>query len=714
MFGRYKYTPQVDMRDCGVAALATVAKHFGSVFSIAHLRELAKTDREGTTALGLVKAAEALNFDTRVLQADMTLFDMDDVPYPFIAHVNKDGKLLHYYVVYASKKDKLIIADPDPDVGVIKMSKERFASEWTGVSIFLAPSVNYKVQKGDENSLWHFLPLLYKQKGLITNIIMASFLVTVINIAGSYYLQSIIDEYVLNQMVSTLSIVSIGLVVTYLLQQVMSYSQTYLLTVFGQRLAIDVILSYIRHIFELPMQFFATRRTGEILSRFTDANAIIDALASTMLSIFLDMSIVITVGLFLFFQNATLFLFTLVSIPIYSLIVLIFVKPFQKMNAQVMQSNALLNSAIIEDVNGIETLKSLTSEIVSYQKIDREFVRYLTCSFKRDRYEAIQMSLKQGLKLCLTVGVLYAGSRLVMADKLSLGQLITYNTLLAYFTNPLENMINLQTKIQQARVANHRLNEVYLVDSEFNGERMINDLGLIEGITLDKVSYKYGFGREVLKEIDLKIEAGEKVAFVGASGCGKTTLAKLLVHYFEASNGTIKINQLDINLIDKRLLRQKINYVPQQPYIFTGSIMANLTLGARPDITPQDIFRACDIAAIREDIEAMSMGYQTELTDGSGISGGQKQRIALARALLTSPDVLILDEATSSLDLFTEKRVIDQLMSLDQTIIFVAHRLSIADRADKIIVMDKGEIIESGSHETLLALNKQYKQMFNL
>ena len=714
MLKRYRYTPQVDTRDCGVAALATVAKHYGSDFSLAHLRELAKTDREGTTALGIVKAAQALNFETRVLQADMTLFDLAEIPYPFIAHVTKDNKLLHYYVVYGAKKDNLIIGDPDPTVGVVKMAKEKFSAEWTGVAIFLSPAANYQVEKDEKSSLLSFLPLLTKQKGLIFNIVMAALLVTVINIAGSYYLQSIIDEYVPNQMKSTLGIISIGLIITYSLQQIMSYAQTNLLNILGQRLAIDVILSYIRHIFELPMTFFATRQTGEILSRFTDANAIIDALASTILSVFLDVTIVMIVGTFLLFQNSHLFLLTILSLPLYALLVTLFIKPFQKMNAVVMQHNAVLSSSIIEDVNGIETIKSLTSEAVSYQKIDREFVAYLKASFKRERYEAIQTAFKQTQKLILNVLILAIGARLVMQDKLSLGQLITYNTLLAYFTTPLENIINLQTKIQQARVANHRLNEVYLVDSEFASEKLITTLDQIQTLSLAQVSYKYGFGRDTLREVTITVHAGEKLALTGVSGSGKTTLAKLLAHFFEPSQGVIKVNHQDIKQIDKKILRQKINYIPQQPYIFTGSILENLTLGAKPDVTHQEIMAACDIAQIRADIEAMPMSYQTQLTDGTGISGGQKQRIALARALLTRADVLILDEATSSLDVFTEKKVIDNLMQLDQTIIFVAHRLAIAAKCDRTIVLDQGQIVEAGSHDELLALNQQYKQMVTL
>lgn len=714
MLKRYQYTSQVDTRDCGVAALATVAKHYGSNFSLAHLRELAKTDMEGTTALGIVKAAQVLNFETRVLQADMTLFELTEIPYPFIAHVTKDGKLLHYYVVYGAKKDKLIIADPDPDVGVTKMSKERFSTEWTGVAIFLAPTANYTVEKDEKNGLMSFLPLLLKQKGLIVNIILAALLVTVINIAGSYYLQSIIDEYVLNQMKSTLGIISVGLIITYCLQQMMSYAQTNLLNILGQRLSIDVILSYIRHIFELPMTFFATRRTGEILSRFTDANAIIDALASTILSVFLDMTIVMVVGSFLFFQNGHLFLLTLLSVPLYLLLVMLFIKPFQKMNAAVMQHNAILSSSIIEDINGIETIKSLTSEVASYQKIDREFIAYLKASFKRERYEAVQTALKQALKLILNVMILAIGARLVMQDKLTLGQLITYNTLLSYFTTPLENIINLQTKLQQARVANHRLNEVYLVDSEFTTENLITELEQIQTISFEEVSYKYGFGQDTLKNVTFEVNAGEKLALTGVSGSGKTTLAKQMVHFLEPSQGVIKINRQDIKQIDKKILRQKINYIPQQPYIFTGSIMENLTLGAKPDVTPQDIMTACEIAQIREDIEAMPMTYQTQLTDGTGISGGQKQRVALARALLTKADVLILDEATSSLDVFTEKKVIDNLMQSNKTIIFVAHRLSIAAKCDRIFVLEQGEIVESGHHEELLALGQQYKQMVML
>lgn len=709
------FVPQIDARDCGVAALASIAKFYGSDYSLAHLRELAKTNKEGTTALGIVKAAQEIGFETRAIQADMSLFDMNDVPYPFIVHVNKEGKLQHYYVVYQTKKDHLIIGDPDPTVKVTKMSKERFSSEWTGVAIFLAPEPSYKPHKDKKNGLMSFLPLIFRQRALIFYIVLASLLVTLINIGGSYYLQGILDEYIPNQMKSTLGIISIGLIITYILQQMMSFSRDYLLTVLSQRLSIDVILSYIRHIFELPMSFFATRRTGEVISRFTDANSIIDALASTILSLFLDVSILTIVGGVLLVQNTNLFLLSLISVPIYIIIIFAFMKPFEKMNNDVMQSNSMVSSAIIEDINGIETIKSLTSEESRYQKIDSEFVDYLDKSFKLSKYSILQTTLKQGAQLILNIVILWFGAQLVMNGHISVGQLITFNTLLSYFTNPLENIINLQTKLQSAKVANNRLNEVYLVESEFSNSQTLTDSQFLTGdIRFEDLSYKYGFGRDTLSDINLTIKQGDKVSLVGISGSGKTTLAKMIVNFFEPYKGRITINNNDLKLIDKKTLRQHINYLPQQAYIFSGSILENLTLGANQLISQEDIIRACEIAEIRQDIEQMPMGYQTELSDGAGLSGGQKQRIALARALLTKASVLILDEATSGLDVLTEKKVIDNLMAMaDKTIIFVAHRLSISERTNQVIVLDQGKVIETGSHHELMTKQGFYHHLFS-
>lgn len=709
---RYAYVAQMDMRDCGVAALASIAKHYGSDFSLAHLRELAKTTKEGTTALGITEAAKKMGFETKAIKANMELFDMTDIPYPFIVHVNKERKLQHFYVVYKAKKDYLIIGDPDPSVKVTKMSKERFKQEWTGVAIFLAPAPSYKPHKDKKNGLLSFLPLIIKQKTLITYIVLASLLVTLVNIVGSYYLQGILDVYIPNNMKSTLGIISLGLVITYILQQLMAFSQSYLLRVLSQRLTIDVILSYIRHIFTLPMSFFATRRTGEITSRFTDANSIIDALASTILSLFLDVSIVFIVGSVLVLQNIQLFLLTLVALPIYTVIIFAFLKPFEKMNHDVMQSNAMVSSAIIEDINGIETIKSLTSEELRYQKIDSEFVDYLDKSFKLSIYENIQTSLKHGAQLILNVAILWFGASLVMDSKISIGQLITYNTLLSYFTNPIENIINLQTKLQSAKVANKRLNEVYLVASEFEGTTSMTSK-LSGNITFHDVSYRYGFGTYTLSDLNLTIKQGEKVSLVGISGSGKTTLAKMIVNFYEPNQGNIRLGNMDLKMIDKKQLRQYINYLPQQSYIFSGSILDNLTLGASPDITQEDILMACQIAEIRADIEAMPLGYQTELSDGAGLSGGQKQRLALARALLTQAPILILDEATSGLDVLTEKKVINNLMQLtDKTIIFVAHRLSIAKQVDRVIVLDKGKLIEEGSHQELINKQGFYYHLF--
>lgn len=408
---------------------------------------------------------------------DMSLFDIEDISYPFIVHVIKNGNLMHYYVVTGQDKNTIHIADPNPAVKMTKIARENFEKEWTGVAIFLAPTPDYKPHKDKKNGLLSFIPILTKQKGLISNIILATLLVTIINIIGSYYLQSIIDTYVPDQMKNTLGVISIGLAFVYILQQILTYAQDYLLLILGQRLSIDVILSYIKHVFHLPMSFFATRRTGEIVSRFTDANSIIDALASTILSIFLDVSIVLIISIVLFSQNIYLFFISLLALPIYTVIIFVFMKPFERMNRDTMEANAILSSSIIEDINGIETIKSLTSENSRYQKIDKEFVSYLKKSFIYSRAESQQKALKKVAQLILNVAILWMEAILVMNKQMALGQLITYNTLLVYFTNPLENIINLQT----AQVANNRLNEVYLVESEFAEKKTVQDMSLIKG-----------------------------------------------------------------------------------------------------------------------------------------------------------------------------------------------------------------------------------------
>lgn len=332
---------------------------------------------------------------------------------------------------------------------------------------------------------------------------------------------------------------------------------------------------------------------------------------------------VFIVGGVLLIQNVVLFFLALLCVPIYIIIVFAFMKMFGYLNYEVMESNAIMSSSVIEDINGIETIKSLTSEEVSYQRIDKEFVDFLEKSFRLHKYGAIQVSIKTAAKLILNIVILWYGARLVMTGKISVGQMIAFNVLLGYFSSPIENMINLQIKLQSARIANTRLNEVYLVDSEFENNGELSEGSFLDGdISFEKLSYKYGYGRDTLSDINLTIKKGSKVSLVGASGSGKTTLAKMIVNFYEPIQGLIRLNGYDLKDIDKTVLRQHINYLPQQAYVFSGTIMDNLTLGAKEDTIQEDIIRACEIAEIHSDIEQMPLGYQTELSDSTGVSGG--------------------------------------------------------------------------------------------
>lgn len=711
------YIPQVDESDCGVAALAMILKNYGSKYSIARLRNLAKTDKEGTTALGLIKTAQKLHFETRAIKADMSLFNEKNITYPFIAHVIKKGTVEHYYVILGKTKSHIIIADPDPTIKVTKLSNQRFASEWTGVSLFFAPTSEYRPEKVDKKeSLLSFVPELFKQKKLVLNIVLAAIMITIISILGSYFLQTVIDTYIPNNMSSTLAVISMGLIILYVFQSILTYSRDFLLSILGQRLAIDIILGYIRHIFELPMEFFATRKTGEIVSRFNDANKIIDALASTIISIFLDVGTVIIMGTVLVIQNSTLFFITLFSLPIYFLIIWAFFKPFEKLNQKEMESGSILNSSIIEDIHGIETVKSLNSERQRYEKIDSEFVDYLKKGLNYTKIDTLQQAIKLFLQLVLSVIILWIGAIMVTKNRMSVGQLMTYNALLAYFINPLQNIINLQSKLQTAKVANNRLNEVYLVDSEFKEKRSLNNFSQLFGdIRIENVDYSYNYGENVLNNVSLNIRFNEKLTLVGMSGSGKSTLVKLLVNFFKPSKGKVYINNYDVQNINIHVLRQFINYIPQSPYIFSGSILENLTLGNRPNITNNDIMMACRIAEIDRDIEKMPLQFETVLDEnGSLLSGGQKQRITIARALLSPARVLIFDESTSSLDPITENRIMNNIMKLKNlTVIFIAHRLSIAKKTNNVVVLDKGKVVEKGSHNELINKKGYYFNLWN-
>lgn len=600
-----------------------------------------------------------------------------------------------------------------------KIKKRKFEKEWDGYSVFFEQGKDYKIVKEKRHTLWELVPVLNKQHALVSQIILYSLLITLVSILGSYYLQDLIDTLVPGKQFTSLEIVSMGLIVAYVVQQLLSFLQNYLMALMSKRLSTDIILRYIRHLFELPMNFFATRRIGEIVSRFTDANQIIDALANTITTVILDVGIIAVMGSVLIFQNFKLFLISIIAIPLYALIIFGFVKYFNHLNNERMQANSMLSSSIIEDLDGIETIKSLNSEGVSFYKIRHEFSNLLNQTFSYQVTTFVQNSLKACLKLVLSVCVLWYGSILVMEENMSMGGLITFNALLIYFTTPMESIINLQTKLQTARVANNRLNEVYLVESEFKNQNAFQNTDKklkLNEIHLDHVSFRYGLMNYALNDINLLIPAGSKVALIGVSGSGKSTLAKLLTRFYEPEKGRIRLGKENLNSVGKKLLRATINYLPQAPYIFTGSIEDNLVLGCTAgSVTEETMNWALKIADIYDDIEKMPLKMKTEITsDGGGLSGGQRQRIAIARAVLADAPIMILDESTSNLDVITEKKVISNLLSLkDKTIIFVAHRLTIAEKVDQIVVMKDGKIVEHGTHDSLRNKDGYYAELLN-
>ncbi|MDR4987117.1 bacteriocin ABC transporter ATP-binding protein [Bacillus cereus] len=712
---KFTYIKQQDLKDCGPACLAMISRHYGFTMPISKIREVAGTDLEGTNIKGLIEAGGKLGFDVKGVKATKPE-DLKEIPLPAIAHIVGNNGFLHYVVIYKVKDNKIYIADPEK--GLITYLLGEFCQMWTGILVLLSPGQNFQKGKETQGTFSRFLSLLKSQTNLLVPLFFASIFFNLFGLFGAFYFKFLIDDILTNQLLQTLHIVSIGIIILYIFKVLLSYFRTHLILYLSRRIDIQLMLGYYRHVVGLPMNFFETRKVGEIISRFMDASKIREALSTITVTLMLDTVMVTLGGILLYTHNATLFGVTLLLIPFYIGIIFAFHKPYQIINREEMESNAKLNAYLVESLNGIATIKSYNAEKEVFFQTENRFVNLLKHVFKRGMLSNLQGSIKMGLELIGGTVILWVGAIQVLKGNMTIGELITYNALLAYFLNPIENLIGIQPTMQSALVAGERLNEIFDLDAEKseNENNKVSPGKLSGKIEFSNVTFRYGTRRDVLNNISFSIEPGNQVAFVGESGSGKTTISKLLMHYYKPQEGDIYYDDYHIKEINRTVLRDKIAYVSQESFFFSASIYENLCFGLERQVTLEEIIQVCKQACVHEFISELPLRYETFLEENaSNLSGGQRQRLAIARALLKQPDILILDEATSNLDSSTEKHITDMLKELGSqgiTVIMIAHRLSTIQHANQIVVMEKGNIIERGSHEELLFHKGEYYRLW--
>lgn len=720
---RYYCIKQHDITDCGAACLATICKQNGYNIGISKIREIAGTDKQGTNVYGVIKAAEALGFSAKGVKGDKNAF-FSEFPLPCIAHVIVDGNLLHYVVIHKITEKQIVIADPG--VGIVKLKPEEFFGEiyengkppkyqWSGVLILLMKSNDFQKEDESKGLFQRFIHLLLPHKKLIIHIFIASLIYTILGILAAFYFKVLVDDILPNYLIKTLATLSIGIIVLNVFKILLNAFRTHLLLYLSQKLDIALLLGYYRHVLELPMNFFGTRKVGEIVSRFNDASKVRDAISGATLTIMIDTLMALAGAIILYMQNAQMFGIAIIMVILYLIIVVMFNKWYQRLNRKQMEDNAQLTSYLVESLNGIQTVKAYNAERKVNRETEIKFVKLLKSIFNLSWVSNLQSSLKIFVELVGGVVILWVGSVCVIKGQITIGQLITFNSLLVYFLDPVKNLINLQPQMQTAVVAADRLGEILDLEAEKveNERKKLCPDSLSGDIVFKDVSFRYGTRQLVLEDINLTIKKGQKVAFVGESGSGKTTLSKLLLHLYKAESGNILINDNNIEDIQIEKLREKIAYISQETFLFSGSILDNLSLGL-DYATMDDVIEATKSAQAHDFINELPLRYETRLEEnGANLSGGQRQRLSIARAMLKKPDILIMDEATSNLDAITEKQLDKTISeySENMTTIFIAHRLSTIKNCDQIFVMDKGRIIERGTHEELKRLGGKYSML---
>ena len=706
---------QRDITDCGAASLASVASHYKLGLPVARIRQIAGTDTKGTNVLGMVQAAEKLGFSAKGVKGNQE--SLSKIPLPSIAHVvvERNKMQLHHYVVLY-KYNNASVSYMDPGDGEMHTeSIEEFMKIWSGVLILLMPNDDFVARNEKVSNLKRFMFLLAPHKSVLAQSLVGALFYTILGLSTSIYIQKITDEVIPNGNYHLLNLLSVGMIIILAFQLLLGINQTMFMLKTGQKIDTRLILGYYKHLLRLPQRFFDTMRVGEIISRINDAVKIRSFINETSVTLTVNFFIVLFSFALMFIYSWKLALIMLAVIPLYTVVYFITNKLNKKQERKLMEHSADLESQLVESLNSVRTIKQFGIEDFSNMKTEVRFIGLLRTVFKSGKNSLFSTYSSEAISRLFTIILLWVGSGFVIKNEITPGELLSFYAIIGYFTGPIASIIGANKSIQNALIAADRLFEIMDLEREETENKVELKAENIGDVCFENISFSYGSRKEVFADFSFVIPKGQVTAVIGESGSGKTTLASLLQKLYPLKSGKVTINGLDINHYTYESLRALVSAVPQQLNLFAGNIVENIAVGdLQPDMERiMTIIRQLGLIPF---LEKLPNGLGTQVGEnGVSLSGGEKQRLAIARALYKNPEILIFDEATSSLDSESEqfvKNVIEDLKQQGKTILIIAHRLSTVIDADKIAVMENGKLIEEGNHAVLYSSQSKYYDMW--
>lgn len=703
---------QHDITDCGAACLASIAASYNLQIPIARIRQYAGTDNKGTNLLGLLEAAGKLGFEAKGVRGDFdSLFK---IPKPTIAHVVIKEVLHHYVVIYEVTKTRIKIMDP-ADGKIQLKTHEKFKKEWTGVLVLLMPKVDFIIGNKKVSVYNRFWFLLKPHKFVLLQALIGALVYTLLGFSTAIYVQKITDFVLVGGNTKLLNLLGIIMLVLLVLQVIIGVFKDVFLIKSGQQIDIRLILGYYKHLLKLPQQFFNTMRVGEIISRINDAVKIRTFINGVSLSLTVNVLIIIFSFGLMFSYYWKLAVIMLLVIPLYSGIFLALNRMNKKTERKIMEKSADLESQLVESLNAVGTIKCFGLENFANIKTEARFIDLLKTGYQSALNRIFSNTSSAFVSRLFTIILLWSGSYFVIDREITPGELMSFYAIVGYFTGPVASLIRANKEIQNALIAADRLFEIMDLELEGSENKVKFQKENIGDISFKNVTFRYGTRVEVFQDFNLDIPKGKITAVVGESGSGKSTLISLLQNFYTIQKGNILIGDTDLKYIDNQSLRNLVSVVPQKIDLFSGNVIENIAVGEfSPDM--ERVTGICRTIGILEFIESLPNGFATYLGEnGATLSGGEKQRIAITRALYKNPEILVLDEATSSLDSTSEnyiQKTMQNLRDNDKTIVVIAHRLSTIINADKIVVLDKGKILEEGSHDMLYNKKGHYYKLW--